>query len=246
MDVGRGAGWRCAPGAHASAALSAGLDPGARRSCWEPLVDALETSARVRVIIAALPGRPRGVAETRHRGKDPVTAGERTPPDELRNGHFIHRLELLAGLFRAPCATARRPLRPDHPSRPGRGLLAIQPAQAGRAGWLRFGSTLPSPNRTLLPRKPPSRSRPTPSLSALVRTHCVVPRGGDADHHQLAYLLIAAAPAGGARAAPDRGQRSAILKNAGPPARLVTCAMRSGAAANVLRYDRRLRHRTPP
>jgi HSP20 family molecular chaperone IbpA len=69
----------------------------ARRPCWEPPVDVLETADQV-VIIAALPGVRDQALTLAIDGACLVIAGERTLPDELRTA-VIHRLELPQGHF---------------------------------------------------------------------------------------------------------------------------------------------------
>jgi HSP20 family molecular chaperone IbpA len=69
----------------------------ARRPCWEPPVDVLETADQV-VIIAALPGVRDEALTLAIDGACLVIAGERTLPNELRTA-VIHRLELPQGRF---------------------------------------------------------------------------------------------------------------------------------------------------
>jgi HSP20 family protein len=69
----------------------------ARRPCWEPPVDVLETRDQV-VIIAALPGVSDTALSLAIEGPALVIGGERTLPAELRTA-VIHRLELPQGRF---------------------------------------------------------------------------------------------------------------------------------------------------
>jgi HSP20 family molecular chaperone IbpA len=67
----------------------------ARRPCWEPPVDVLETAAEV-VIIAALPGVNQAAVKLEVDAGHLVISGERSLPVDL-TGAVIHRLELPQG-----------------------------------------------------------------------------------------------------------------------------------------------------
>jgi HSP20 family molecular chaperone IbpA len=69
----------------------------ARRPCWEPPVDVLETEREV-VVIAALPGVPEQSLSLAIDGAALLIQGERTLPVEL-GAAVIHRMELPQGRF---------------------------------------------------------------------------------------------------------------------------------------------------
>jgi HSP20 family protein len=69
----------------------------ARRPCWEPPVDVLETDREV-VILAAVPGVQEQALAIAIDGAHLVIAGERAAPTEMRSA-VIHRLELPQGRF---------------------------------------------------------------------------------------------------------------------------------------------------
>jgi HSP20 family protein len=69
----------------------------ARSLAWEPPVDILETESEVLVLVA-LPGVDVDGAQVALDGGEPVIAGTRVLPPELRTA-TIHRLELPQGQF---------------------------------------------------------------------------------------------------------------------------------------------------
>jgi HSP20 family protein len=81
--------------------------PDARRVCWEPPVDVLETEREV-VVIAALPGVGDGGLSLAIDGPVLLIRGERTLPEELQEA-VIHRMELPQGRFerRVPLPSGR-------------------------------------------------------------------------------------------------------------------------------------------
>jgi HSP20 family molecular chaperone IbpA len=70
---------------------------GARRPCWEPPVDVLETEREV-VVIAALPGVGEESLSLAIEGPALLIQGERALPAEL-DAAVIHRMELPQGRF---------------------------------------------------------------------------------------------------------------------------------------------------
>jgi HSP20 family protein len=80
---------------------------GARRPCWEPPVDVLETEREV-VVIAALPGVAEESLGLAIEGPALLIQGERTLPVEL-GAAVIHRMELPQGRFerRVPLPSGR-------------------------------------------------------------------------------------------------------------------------------------------
>jgi HSP20 family molecular chaperone IbpA len=80
---------------------------GARRPCWEPPIDVLETDREV-VILAAVPGVHEQALAIAIEGPQLVISGERVAPPEMRSA-VIHRLELPQGRFerRVPLPAGR-------------------------------------------------------------------------------------------------------------------------------------------